>query len=286
VPTKTYLPTAIVVIVLIFLGVIIMQAYVPIRAGHRGVVLRFGAAEKAVLTPGLHFIVPFVETVHSMPVAIQQQTFREEAASKDLQTVTTHVAVNFSVDPTYCSWVYRHIGNINALVVNIITPAVNNIAKAVTAHYNAQDLVIERDKVRDRIDQQITSTLAPYHLTVEAVNITNFAFSPEYSQAIENKQVAQQKALQATYVLQRIKVNAQQMVVQAQARAQAEITLAKADQTAQALRGKTLTPELLMLAAVRKWDGRLPRYAGAGAFPVVPLKGLGSPPAVKPKAAH
>ncbi len=271
-PTRIYVSGAVAAIALLFLAAVAMQSYVPIQAGHRGVMLRFGAAEKSVLTPGLHFIIPFVESVHSMPVSIQQQTFKEEAASKDLQTVTTHVAVNFSVVPAYCSWVYRHVGNIDMLTTNILTPAVNNIAKAVTAHYNAQDLVIQRDNVRNRIDKQITATLKPYHITVEAVNITNFAFSPEYSQAIENKQVAQQKALQATYDLQRIKVNAQQMVVQAQARAAAEITMAQADQKAQALRGKTLTPKLLVLAAIKKWDGRLPAYIGAGILPTLPLK--------------
>jgi hypothetical protein len=105
---------------------------------------------------------------------------------------------------------------------------------------------------------------------VQGVNITNFQFSQEYTQAIEQKQVAQQRAQQAQYDLERIKVQAEQEVAQAQGQSQA-----------QKLLQSTLTPELIQLKAVDKWNGVLPQViGGSGAIPMI------GPLAAAPAPAH
>ncbi len=246
---------AAIVIVLLIIG----GAFVQIGPGQRGVLMTFGAVHEGVLDPGLHFKLPFVQSVARMDVQVQNSQAVETAASLDLQDVSSTVATNWHILPGDAEWVYQHIGNEPALVDKVIRPAISNSVKAVTAHYNAEDLIIHRDAVRDQIQSQITAELQPYRVVIDAVNITDFHFSDEFAQAIERKQIAQQRALQAQYELEQAKVVAQQRVVEAQAQAQA-----------QKLLQQTLTPELIQQQAITKWDGRLPSVVGGnGVLPMI-----------------
>ena len=246
---------AIIVIALIIMGGIFVQ----IGPGQRGVLMTFGAVHDGVLDPGLHLKLPFMQSVARMDVQVQNSQAQETAASLDLQNVSSTVATNWHILPADAEWVYQHIGSESDLVGKIIRPAISNSVKAVTAHYNAEDLIIHRDAVRDEIQKQITSELQPYRIVVDSVNITDFHFSEEFAQAIERKQIAQQRALQARYELDQAKVLAQQRVVEAQAQSQA-----------QQLLQQTLTPEIIQQQAIAKWDGRLPAVVGdKGVLPMI-----------------
>lgn len=246
---------AIIVIALLIIGGIFVQ----IGPGQRGVLMTFGAVNNGVLDPGLHFKLPFVQSVARMDVQVQNSQAAETAASLDLQNVSTTVATNWHILPADAEWVYQHIGGESDLVDKIIRPAISNSVKAVTAHYNAEDLIIHRDAVRDQIQAQITSALQPYRVVVDSVNITDFHFGDEFAQAIERKQIAQQRALQAQYELQQAKVLAQQRVVEAEAQSQA-----------QKLLQQTLTPEVIQQQAIAKWDGHLPSVVGdKGVLPMI-----------------
>ena len=246
---------AIIVIALIIMGGIFVQ----IGPGQRGVLMTFGAVHDGVLDPGLHLKLPFMQSVARMDVQVQNSQAQETAASLDLQNVSSTVATNWHILPADAEWVYQHIGSESDLVGKIIRPAISNSVKAVTAHYNAEALIIHRDAVRDEIQKQITSELQPYRIVVDSVNITDFHFSEEFAQAIERKQIAQQRALQARYELDQAKVLAQQRVVEAQAQSQA-----------QQLLQQTLTPEIIQQQAIAKWDGRLPAVVGdKGVLPMI-----------------
>ena len=246
---------AIIVIVLIVIG----GLFVQIGPGQRGVLMTFGAVHAGVLDPGLHLKIPFVQSVSRMDVQVQNSQAAETAASLDLQNVSSTVATNWHILPGDAEWVYQHIGSEGDLVDKIIRPAISNSVKAVTAHYNAEDLIIHRDQVRDQIQTQITAELQPYRIVVDSVNITDFHFSDEFAQAIERKQIAQQRALQAQYELDQAKVLAEQRVVEAQAQSQA-----------QKLLQQTLTPEIIQQQAIAKWDGHLPTVVGdKGVLPMI-----------------
>ena len=234
-------------------------AFVQIGPGERGVLMTFGAVQPGVLEPGLHPMLPFVQSVARMDVQVQNSQATETAASLDLQNVSSTVATNWHILPGDAEWVYQHIGSERQLMRKVIRPAISNAVKAVTAHYNAQDLIVERDQVRNQIEGQIRAALEPFRVVVDAVNITDFHFSREFAAAIEQKQVAQQRALQAEYDLQKAKVLAQQKIVEATAQAEA-----------QKLLQATLTPELIQQQAVTKWNGRLPEVVGGrGVLPMI-----------------
>jgi regulator of protease activity HflC (stomatin/prohibitin superfamily) len=242
-----FLTGVIIIIALIIIG----GVFVQIGPGQRGVLMTFGAVHNGVLDPGLHLKMPFAQSVVRMDVQVQNSQAQETSASLDLQNVSTTVATNWHILPADAEWVYQHIGSESDLVDKIIHPAISNSVKAVTAHYNAEDLIIHRDAVRDEIQKEITAELQPYRVVVDSVNITDFHFSEEFAQAIERKQIAQQRALQARYELDQAKVLAQQRVVEAQAQSQA-----------QQLLQETLTPEVIQQQAIAKWDGRLPAVVG------------------------
>jgi regulator of protease activity HflC (stomatin/prohibitin superfamily) len=245
---------AIAVLVLLLLW----SSFVAIGPGERGVLMTFGAVQHGVLAPGLHMKIPLVQTVKRMNVQIQKSQTQETAASRDLQDVTSEVAVNWAINPLDAEWVYERLGDESQLADKVIAPIVSNAVKAVAAHYDAEQLVEKRDQVRDQIQQQIVAALTQYKVQVQGVNITNFQFSQDYSHAIEQKQVAQQRAQQAEYDLARVKVQAQQEVAQAEGQAQA-----------QKLLQSTLTPQIIQLKAVEKWNGVLPQVTGSGAVPFI-----------------
>lgn len=251
-------PRVVEIAIAVLVLILIWSSFVTIGPGERGVLMTFGAVQHGVLAPGLHMKIPLVQTVKRLNVQIQKAQTQETAASRDLQNVTTEVAVNWSINPVDAEWVYERLGDESQLADKVIAPIVSNAVKAVAAHYDAEQLVEKRDVVRDEIQKQIVGALANYKVQVQGVNITNFQFSDDYAKAIEQKQVAQQRAQQAEYDLARTKVQAQQEVAQAEGQAQA-----------QKLLQSTLTPQIIQLKAVEKWNGILPQVTGNGAIPFI-----------------
>lgn len=254
-------------LVLVVLVVLLLAfgIFVQVGPGERGVLMTWGAVQPGVLQPGLHIKLPVAQSVSKMDVQVQNSEAAETSASHDLQIVTTTVATNWHIQPPDAEWVYQNIGTEPALVAKIITPAISNAVKAVTAHYDAEDLIVNRDVVRGQIDTHIRDALKAYRVVIDSVNITDFSFSPEYATAIEQKQVAQQKAQQAQYDLEKAKVVAQQRVVEATAQGQA-----------QKLLQETLTPQIIQQQAIAKWNGVLPQVVGGnGVLPMIGNAGGG-----------
>ena len=253
---QKYGPIAMIVVLLVLM--LVWSSFVSVGPGDRGVLMTFGSVNQTVLMPGLHAKIPFAQTVKHMNVQIQKSQTQENAASQDLQNVSTEVAVNWAINSADAAWIYERLGGEDQLSTKVISPIVSNAVKAVAAHYNAEALVEKRDEVRDAVQKQIVAGLHQYKVQVQGVNITDFKFSPDYAKAIEAKQVAQQRAQQATYDLARIKVQAQQEIAQAQGQSEAQKLL----QT-------TLTAEIIKLRAVEKWNGVLPKVTGGGAIPFI-----------------
>lgn len=257
--TKTLRPAMIVGGAIIIALLVMGGVFVQIGPGQRGVLMTFGAVHTGVLDPGLHLKLPFAQSVARMDVQVQNSQAAETSASLDLQNVSTTVATNWHILPADAEWVYQHIGNEGDLVDKIIRPAISNSVKAVTAHYNAEDLIIHRDQVRNEIQVQMTAELQSYRVVVDSVNITDFHFSEEFAQAIERKQIAQQRAFQAKYELDQAKVRAEQRIVEAQAQSES-----------QKLLQQTLTPEIIQQQAITKWDGHLPTVmSDKGVLPMI-----------------
>ena len=249
----------------IVLGFLVLDPFREVGPGSRGVLMNFSSVQPGVLSPGLHLVVPIMQSVVQMDVQVQNYQSKEEAASRDLQTVHTEVAVNYHITPEDAAWVYQHVGQLPQVEARVIAPAISNTVKAATAHYDAADLIVRRDEVALEINTLLRTALRPYRVIIDAVNITDFQFSAEFTAAIEAKQVAQQQAQQAAFTLDKVRVDAQQQVLQAQAHATAQIAAAEGQSRANTMVTATLSPSILQQLAIQRWNGVLPTYLGAGA---------------------
>lgn len=238
------------------------SSFTVVPAGHTGVVSRFGAVQEGVLTEGLHLKIPFVESVTTIDNRVNVVETSFTAASKDLQTVTGAVSVNYRISPDSSANVYRNFGL--SVESTLVVPAVPECIKAVTARYSAEELITMRQTVSDEIKESIDEKIRPYGLYVEVFNITDFSFSEEFNAAIEAKQTAQQNALKAEQDLQRVKIEAEQ-----------EIEQAKAEAESYRLKNEQLTDMILLSDWIEKWDGHLPTVTGGdGSSMMLDISGL------------
>jgi regulator of protease activity HflC (stomatin/prohibitin superfamily) len=238
-----------------------VASIVIVPAGSRGVLLRFGAVS-GTLSEGISVIVPYINSVELMTVQTQKEESEASAASKDMQVVTTRLALNFHVDPARAGQLYRNVGI--GYVARVIDPAVQESIKMVTAQYTAEELIKQRAKVKAEVEHDITRRLRAYDLIVEpaGLSITNFNFSEDFNRAIEAKQVAQQEAEQQKYVLQRAELERQTLITQARGKSEAARLNAAALQVQGG--GKVIAREW-----IDKWDGHVPTVSGNGGGGVI-----------------
>lgn len=235
------------------------NAVTTIQAGTRGVLKTFGEIT-GVLNEGLHFRVPFITSVTVVEVRTQRYESNSSAASRDLQTVTTQVVINYRPDASQVDRLVREIGV--DYERRVVDPAIQEAIKAATARFTAEELITRRPEVSDLILSVLSERLMPRGVIVENVSITDFNFSSEFARAIEAKQVAEQDALRAARELERARIEAQQQVARAEAEAKARLEIARAEAESLRLLGEVVSPQLLQLRFIERWDGIMPRFVG------------------------
>lgn len=269
-PTN-YLTTGGIVLTL-FVGITLLKSFVTVNPGERGVVITFGKVQNAILDEGIHPVVPFITSVKKLNVRIQKTDIETNAGTKDLQSVQTKLALNWYIDPTKVNKIYQQIGDEQQITTQIITPAITEVLKAATPKKTAEEILTQREELKAVIDAAIKARLAVYGIQVSEVAIVNVAFSPEFSKAIEAKQIAEQQAKQADYE-----------ALKATKQAEAEVNRAKGQAEAQRLMRQTLTPQLLQKQAIEKWNGQFPQVMGGnGALPFINISPSNSPSPMNP----
>jgi len=237
-----------------------VSVFVIVPAGHRGVPLWFGEVEDRTLGEGIHFIVPIAEAVAITEVRTLKYEADATSASKDLQDAMTHVALNYHLLLSKVNEIYQTLGPDYG--ERYISPAIQEVVKASTAQFTAEELITRRPNVKAAIEQGLKDRLEPRGLMVETVSITDFRFSELFSKAIEEKVSAEQDALKASNILERIKIEAQQKIAAAEGDARAiqviEETLSK-------------SPSYVSWLVATKWDGVLPKFTSGIPFVSIPM---------------
>lgn len=274
-----------VIIGFILLIVVLSASIKIVEAGNRGVLLHFGAVDtSASLSEGIHFVVPFRDNVIPIEVRTQRITENAASASNDLQDVSTQVALNYHVDPATAQILYQQIGFDYAS--RVIAPAIQESVKQISARFNAENLITNRETVKSEIEANIKSRLAPYNIVVEALSITEFQFTEQFRRAVEAKVEAEQRALQANNDLRRIEIEAQQAEARAIGEQQANIARAEGVRQAAVLQAQgeaeaiqiveaqlRENPRYLEWLKTQRWDGVLPLVTsgGEGATPFIEI---------------
>jgi len=248
-------------LIIVAVALMLLWAFSPfviVGAGERGVVFnQFHGVEEKILDEGFSFIIPVVQRVIKMDVRIRKSDTKSTGASKDLQTVATEIVLNYHLFPDKVNKIYQDIGL--EYEKRIIDPAVQEIVKGVTAKFTAEELITKRQFVKDDISAALLARLTASHISMDQLNITDFQFSKGFNEAVESKQTAEQLAMKAQRDLERVKIEGEQKVV-----------TAKAEAESQRIQKETISPIILQLRAIEKWDGKFPQVlGGSGAMPFI-----------------
>lgn len=239
---------------------IIFGSFVTVPAGSIGIVFNSlqGGVQPGYLHEGLNFVMPIFSNVSIIDVRNQRYDVNVNASTKTMQSVLTTVTLNYQIDRDMAAEVYKKIGL--DYQNKIIAPLIQDRIKSETGKLTMEDLITQRQAIRDLVRAELESKLPTYGITVEEVSMVNFEPSADYAKAIEAKMVAEQQLNKSGYDLERIKVEAQQ-----------KIEKAKAEAEALRLQKEQITPELLNLRMIQRWDGKLPSFVGSGQqlFPMV-----------------
>ena len=245
----------------------IFTCFVTIEGSNYGVVKRFGKIQPAVLTPGLYWQMPAVDKIDIWDGAMRKLTETNDAASRDLQQATVQWVASWHYEPNMIPRIAEKTGIDSGSI--LVAPAINETLKAVTALYKAEELITQRENVRNLVVEGIRKRLHPYGIRIDEFNITNFKFGEKFSEAVEAKTEAEQLVLKTRQDAERTKIEMEQ-----------KITRAEAEARSLRLQKEAITPELLELRkierdikAIDKWDGVLPKVTG-GASPFVDIKTL------------
>jgi prohibitin 2 len=205
-----------------------------INPGHAGVIYnRFGLAgtsgiQQNVIKEGLNFVVPWFQRPIVYDVRTRPKLINSTSGSKDLQMVEISLRVLYKPDVNHLPFVYRRLGK--DFDERVLPSIVNEVTKAVVARFNASELLTKREEVSTMILNMLTRRAADFHILLDDVSITHLAFSKDYTAAVEAKQVAQQDAERAKYIVDRALQEKRSIVIKAQGEARAAELVGKAIQ--------------------------------------------------------
>ena len=197
-----------------------------IEAGHVGVVYTFGEIT-GQRDEGIAIIAPWSD-MRTESIQVQSHTFNQVTAfSAETQDVFVTITVNYSVSPRAVQELYRSVGPdwFNRLVDS----RAQNFIKEETVKYEAVDIAPNRETIRRNISSALSAALEPYSVDVVDLLVNNISFSPEFTQAIEDKQIATQEALQAEELVAKSEAEARQAVAVAEGEAEKVVIAANAD---------------------------------------------------------
>ncbi len=248
--------------------VLLFSAFVVVPAGSTGVVVTLGSVSETPLQEGLHLKVPLLQTVEVLSNKIQKADVDAPAVSKDLQAISSNIAVNFRVGNKSAAYIYQNIGRDYQTIM--LLPAVQESMKSVTAKYTAEELITERAQVSQEVKSTLEEKVNSYGIIIEKFNIVDFDFSEEFSAAIEAKQVAEQNLIKTQTEQQQALViaeaEAKKKVIAAEAEAEAILKKAEAQAEANRKVSASLNLNLIEYSKVEKWNGELPVATGGNTF--------------------
>ncbi len=271
-----------------------LNPFVNIEAGHRGIVfdkLR-GGVQSESLQEGLHFRIPFFQSIHAIPVRTQKVVFSNDyskysnrrasmkAASSDLQDVDVDVVVTYHLEPTAVSKIYQEVGK--DYESKKVVPRAVDAVKTFTAKYKVADILTKREEIRREVLKYLEVELKKENIILEDVNLTNFDFNDQFKAAIEQKQIEEQKAQKEEYILQQKEIRVQQKIKEAEADKQAKILEGEGIAEYNRLIQQEITTKVIdykalenARIAIEKWNGTYPQtYFGSSENSAIPLINL------------
>ncbi|MBE9034994.1 prohibitin family protein [aff. Roholtiella sp. LEGE 12411] len=233
-------------IVLAILVIIGLNAFIIINPGQAGVISILGKARDGALLEGIHLKPPFISVIDVYDLTVQKFEVPAESSTKDLQNLSARFAINFRLDPIQVVQVRRKQGTLENIVSKIIAPQTQEAFKIAAARRTVEEAITKRSELKEDFDNALGDRLDKYGIIVLDTSVVDLAFSPEFARAVEEKQIAEQRAQRAVYVAR-----------EAEQEAQAEVNRAKGKAEAQRLLAETLKAQggqlVLQKEAIEAW---------------------------------
>ena len=218
--------------VAVVLFVIVWMVFFTIDEGHVGIVKRFGEATTQV-NPGLHLKVPFADSVEELEIRTRKNTEALKASTYEQMPVQAEVSVNWTVIRSEAFELYKNYGGLDQFENRILDPRLRSAAKDALARFKAEEIVQNRGKVIQKIEETLLATMSEFPVKLDSVQIENLVLPAKYLQSIETKQTEKNLAAAEKHRLERQKLEAQREVNTAEAKRDAE--KARADGSAYAI---------------------------------------------------
>jgi regulator of protease activity HflC (stomatin/prohibitin superfamily) len=274
-----FITVAVLAVILVGVGFTSLKT---VSSGSKGVLMQWGKVS-GILDEGLHLLMPFRDSIVIMNTQTQLVTSVDQSCGTfDIQEVYVDIAVNYRLNPLAVDVIYTDLRQDYAN--RIVRPNVEESIKATTSDFTAEELLQLRESVKSRFKAILTERLLGYNIDVVDVAITNYRFNQQFLDATNDKVIALQEAERAKNDLERIRYEAQQQVIQAEAAANATIATATAEATARVIAAEsqaeairlvqeqlTQNPEYIQYLTVIGWDGKLPYFLGSDVMPFFQL---------------
>jgi len=204
-----------------------------VEPGNRAVKFNaFFGVQETVYREGYNLKIPILERPIIYDVRTHPKVIKSSTGSKDLQTVNLSLRVLFRPEPTRLAEIYRFLGM--DYDARVLPSVVNEVLKSVVARYNANQLITQREQVSMRVKENLAERLRDFYIVLDDVSITDLHFEAEFTKAIEEKQIAQQQAERAKYLVQKAEQDRQSTIIRAQGEAESAVLLGKAMATSPA----------------------------------------------------
>ncbi|MCL2930783.1 MAG: prohibitin family protein [Trichodesmium sp. MAG_R03] len=240
------LQTLILAIMLSVILLIGFNSFVIINPGQAGVLSILGKARDGALLEGIHFKPPLVSQADIYDVTVQKFEVPGQSSTKDLQQLSASFAINFRLDPLQVVKIRREQGTLQNLVAKVIAPQTQESFKIAAARRTVEEAITKREELKSDFDNALGSRLDKYGIIVLDTSVIDLNFSPEFARAVEDKQIAEQRAQRAVYIAE-----------EAEQEAEAEINRAKGKAEAQKLLAETLKARggqlVLQKEAIEAW---------------------------------
>ena len=271
----------------IVLGAVLFSTCTSVvPTGYTGILTTFGRVEDHTLDAGFHLKSP-VQNVVLMDNREQKASFTTQSFSSDIQQVDIIGSVNFSINKNTAMTLYREVGT--QYYNTLLSPRLLENTKAVFSKYTAENLVAAREELSMTIRDKLSEEMSRYGINVISVSIENIDFTDSFTDAVEAKQVAAQKKLQAEIEQQQATMEAQQAAERQRITAEAAASVRKIEADAEAYSTKvraeaeseankklaeSITADLITWTQANKWNGSLPTYMNGGSGMTLPILNL------------